>query len=104
MAEKVLTKEIAEEALEAYVEPSLDEFTAIDDTAAEILSKFDDHLELNGLTSLSDAAAESLSKKEGPDDEPVLTLVLDNLPPSAAKILLQHPSFWDDDVDDEYYG
>ena len=64
MAENVLTKEIAEEFL---VDPmDLSEFTAIDDDAAESLSKYSgEYLYLKGLTSLSDAAAESLSKYEG---------------------------------------
>jgi len=77
---------------------ALDGLTDLSDATAESLGRYKGgSLSLLGLTSLSDAAAESLSKKEGPDDEPVLTLVLDNLPPSAAEILRQHPSFQDDD-------
>jgi hypothetical protein len=63
--EKVLTKEIAEQFL-ADDSVDLDEFTAIEDEAAESLSKHEGaSLNLSGLTSLSDAAAKSLSKHEG---------------------------------------
>ena len=60
--EKVLTKEIAEQFLANNGSVDLSEFTEIEDTAAESLSKRWEHLYLNGLTELSDAAAESLSK------------------------------------------
>ena len=65
MAEKRLTKEIAEQFLadDEYVD--LHEFTEVDDDAAESLSKHDGLLSLDGLTSLSETAAESLSKSEG---------------------------------------
>jgi len=63
--EKILTKEIAEQFRKKKIEVQLDEFTAIEDAAAESLSKHEDYLNLDGLTSLSDAAAESLSKHEG---------------------------------------
>ena len=61
--EKVLTKEIAEVCLSFAL--NLYEFTAIEDAAAESLSKHEGSLILFGLTELSDAAAESLSKHEG---------------------------------------
>ena len=103
--EKVLTKEIAESVADEGA-GDLREFTAIEDAAAESLSKHEGgqlyligltelsdaaaeslgkhegDLWFNGLTSLSDAAAESLSKHEGD-----LSLHLDNLPTSAAKSL-----------------
>ena len=63
MAEKRLTKEIAEQFLADVDSVDLSEFNEIDDAAAEILSNCTDTwLSLGGLTSLSDAAAESLSK------------------------------------------
>jgi len=64
MAEKRLTKEIAEEFLADGKRPThLTAFTELDDEAAESLSKHEGWLCLNGLTSLSDAAAESHSKQ-----------------------------------------
>ena len=56
----VLTKEIAEQFLANEYSVAISEFTAIEDAAAESLSKHEGGLSLNGLTSLSDAAAESL--------------------------------------------
>ena len=63
--EKVLTKEIAEQFLAEEDSVNTDRFTAIDDAAAESLSKHKGSLDLGGLTELSDAAAESLSKFQG---------------------------------------
>ena len=63
--EKVLTKEIAEQFLAYDDSVDLDDFTTIEDTAAESLSKHERSLELNSLTELSNAAAESLSKHKG---------------------------------------
>ena len=61
--ETVLTKEIAEQFLEDEYAVGLNQFTSIEDAAAERLSKFEgENLYLNGLTELSDAAAVSLSK------------------------------------------
>jgi hypothetical protein len=74
----------------------LDGLTSLSDAAAESLGKHAGDLGLNGLTSLSDAAAESLGKHKGK-----LSFNLDNLPPSAAEILRQHPSFQEDDDDGE---
>lgn len=68
VVEKCLTSEIASEFLSEVGEftlSDLDEFTAIDDSAAELLRQYKWGLTLNGLTSLSDAAAESLSKHKG---------------------------------------
>jgi len=116
MAEKRLTKEIAEQLLADDEFMDLSEFTELDDEAAEVLSKYDEvSLELNGLTSLLDAAAESLSNKhrgtlylsgltELSDAAAEslskckgnLWLDLDALPESAAEILRQHPNFQDE--------
>ena len=64
--EKVLTEEIAEQFMVDEDSMYFNEFTTIEDAAAQSLSKHTgDMLYLNGLTSLSDAAAESLSKHEG---------------------------------------
>jgi len=63
--EKVLTKKIAEQFLADEDSVDLMDFTAIEDDAAESLSKHEGYLYLGGLTELSDAAAESLSKHEG---------------------------------------
>ena len=56
-SEKRLTREIAEEFLSDEDSVDLDEFTELDDTAAESLCKYQGWLWLNGLTSLSGAAA-----------------------------------------------
>ena len=64
--EKIITKDIAEEFLKDEYSVDLEEFTSIEDAAAESLSKHEgDYLDLSGLTELSDAAAESLSKQQG---------------------------------------
>ena len=60
--EKVLTKEIAEQFLADPWSVNLSDRTAIEDSAAEILSKCKVGLNLSGLTSLSDSAAERLSE------------------------------------------
>jgi hypothetical protein len=60
--EKVLTKELAEQFLADEDSVEISKFTAIEDDAAESLSKCDYlYLYLDGLTELSDAAAEILS-------------------------------------------
>jgi hypothetical protein len=95
--EKVLTKEIAEQFLENVNSVELSEFTAIEDEAAESLSKCrGGWLSLDGLTSLSDAAAESLSKHEGDLDLRGLTSLSD----AAAKSLSKHEGDLDLDLDD----
>ena len=86
--EEVLTKEIAEQFLADEDSVDLSEFTAIEDDAAEVLSKHKDGLCLDGLTSLSDKAAISLSRSQGP-----LSLDLAELPEQARMILRDHPSF-----------
>ena len=88
----VLTKEIAEQFLANESSVAISEFTAIEDAAAESLSKHKYSLSLDGLTSLSDAAAESLCGYGGR-----LNIDLDELPESAADILSKHPSFADED-------
>ena len=65
MAEKRLTREIAEQFLADEDSVDLSEFTELDDDAAERLSTYPAALCLNGLTSLSDAAADRLSKHTG---------------------------------------
>ena len=61
MAEKRLTKEIAEHFLADEKAVDLSEFTEVDDDAAESLSKHEGDLAFRPLT-LSDEASESLSK------------------------------------------
>ena len=116
MAEKRLTRQIAEQFLADDESVDLSEFTEVDDDAAESLSKHEGGLSLDGLTSLSDAAAESLSKHKGSwlgldgltnlsdaaaeslsKHEGRLYLRPYNLPASAAEILRQHRSFQNDD-------
>ena len=118
--DKVLTKNIAKQFLEDEDSAvDLDEFTAIEDAAAKSLSKYEGDLYLDGLTSLSDAAAKSLSKHEGDlnldgltslsdaaakslsKHEGDLSLDLDDIPESAASILRQHPSFAEEEEEDE---
>ena len=65
MAEKRLTKEIADQFLADEDSVDLSEFTAIDDDAAESLSKHEGRLNLNGLTELSDTAAERFNEFQG---------------------------------------
>ena len=79
----MLTKEIADQFLAHEESVDLSEFTAIEDAAAQSLSKRECDLSLNGLTSLSDAAAKSLSKHQH------VRIRLTKLPASAAKILKQ---------------
>ena len=79
--EKVLTREIAEEFLADADSVDLSEFTAIEDAAAESLSKYEGELNLRGLTELSDAAAGHLAK------HPNLVIQYGDLPESAAQIL-----------------
>ena len=86
MAEKMLTKEIAEEFLADDESVDLEEFTELDDDAAESLSKYEWGLYLRGLTSLSDAAAQSLSKHEGELELTGLTSLSD----AAAESLSKH--------------
>ena len=62
---KVLTKEIADEWIADEDSHDLCEFEAIDDAAAESLSKHKGELGLGDLTELSDAAIESLSNHKG---------------------------------------
>ena len=55
--ENVLTKEIAEKFLADEDSVDLSEFTAIEDDAAESLSKYNGDLDLSGLTELSDVGS-----------------------------------------------
>ncbi len=66
MAKKRLTIEIADQFLADEDSVDLNEFTEVDDDAAESLSKCEGGwISLNGLTSLSDASAESFGKCKG---------------------------------------
>ena len=51
--EAVLTKEMAERFLAGPSDVDLEVFTTIEDAAAEILSKHEGYLRLDGLTTLS---------------------------------------------------
>jgi hypothetical protein len=86
----VLTKEIAELFIADEESVDLSEFTAIEDEAAEVLSKRESGhyvgIGLDGLKSLSDAAAESLSKHKGDLSLNGLTSLTD----AAAEILSKH--------------
>ena len=78
VAEKRLTKEIAEQFLtDDCSEEDLEEFTELDDGAAERLSKHQVNLSL-GLDEIHDAVSENLrqdhgSRDEGPVNGPVLS-------------------------------
>ena len=63
--EKVLTKEIAEQFFKQPYPDVTNEFSRIDDDAAELLSRCPGDLFLEGLEKISDASAESLSKHVG---------------------------------------
>lgn len=63
--EKVLTEEIAEQFFKQPYPDVTNEFSKIDDDAAELLSKCPGDLFLEGLEKISDASAESLSKHVG---------------------------------------
>ncbi len=63
--EKVLTKEIAEQFLADEDSVDLSEFTAIEDDAANNLSKREGELDLDGLTCLSVIAATHLASSSG---------------------------------------
>ena len=58
----ILTQEIAEKFLKDDASVDLGQFTSIEESAAEVLSKCKGSLNLNGLTTLSVAAASSLAK------------------------------------------
>ena len=58
----ILTLEIAEKFLKEDDSVDLDQFTSIEESAAEALTKHKGSLHLNGLTTLSKAAASSLAK------------------------------------------
>ena len=62
--DKILTQAIAEKMILKERLSGAEKFTAIEDAAAESLSRCKESLYLNGLTSLSDAAAESLSRSK----------------------------------------
>lgn len=74
MAEKRLSKEIAEEFLKDVDSGVLHEFNVLASTAAEVLSNHRGDLFLHGLKSLSDSAAQHLSQHSGFLDHDVLVL------------------------------
>jgi len=80
--ENVLTKEIAEQFVnEAEASFDLWEFTAIDDAAAEILSRHEESLYFHGLPMLSDTGAASLGENIS------ISVEDENLSESAVRIL-----------------
>jgi len=99
MAEKRLTKEVAEQFLADDESVDSREFTELDDEAAEILRKHEGHLNLSGLTSLSDSAAKSLcGKNEEPTNESLenydlLLNGLTSLSDAAAESLSKYKDF-----------
>jgi len=71
---------------QAFILLNLYGLTSLSDAAAESLSNHKGDIDLRGLTALSDTATESLSKHE--TSFRWWHITLDNLPASAAKILL----------------
>ena len=81
MNEKLLTKQIAEQFVAGKID-ALDEFTSIDDNAAEALVSFKgDAVSLNGLKSITVEAAKALACFKGSPDmmRASLALSLDGL-------------------------
>jgi hypothetical protein len=81
-----LSKKIAQRFLADFDSVDLSEFTSIESSAAEVLSKFGGILALNGLTSLADAAAQKLSHHEGQLELNGLTTLSDG----AARRLVEY--------------
>ena len=75
--EKILTLKITEQYLADSDSVELMTFTAMEDAAAESLSKHKGDLNFGGLTSLSDATAKSLSNYNGYFDLSGLTSLSD---------------------------
>jgi hypothetical protein len=82
---KILTKGIVEKVLRQDEEAGFDEFTSIKDDAAEILSKHDDLIWLNGLEKISAEAFHSLSSHQGGIQLMGLKEITDELAKSLAK-------------------
>lgn len=85
-SQTLLTTKIAKRLLAGSESEELWEFTAIEDAAAEILSRYRGDLTLDSLTCLSDAAANSLSTHEGQLDLPNVMKLSD----AAVKCLSKH--------------
>jgi hypothetical protein len=86
---KVLTKKIAKQLLSDKSVDEAGDFTSIEDSAAESLSKHKGEVCLSGLTELSDAAAKSFSKHKG-----MLWLGgLSELSDTAAESLSKHQGY-----------
>ena len=93
MAERRLTREIAEQFLADDETVDMMGFTVIDDAAAEVLSKYDGKmLALPSLASLSDAAAASLGRVF------YLTLGLETLSSKQA-LLLTNNNYYENPLD-----
>lgn len=67
MKAKVINRMVARKVLTDYMAVDLDSYTAIDDDAADLLSKCIFGLELRGLSELSDEAAKGLGWRKGGD-------------------------------------
>lgn len=67
MKAKVINRQVARKVMTDYMAVDLDSYTAIDDDAADLLSKCIFGLELRGLTEMSDEAAKALGQRKGGD-------------------------------------
>lgn len=67
MKAQVINRRVARKVLTDYMAVDLDSYTAIDDDAADLLSKCIFGLELRGLAELSDEAAKGLGRRKGGD-------------------------------------
>ena len=86
---KILTKEFVLKLLENVENVNYEEFTSMEDAAAELISSSQFSLDLQGLISLSDSAAEALAKHKGLIKLDGLTTLTD----SAAKALSTNACF-----------
>ena len=85
---EILTLEIAEQFLKDG-RVRLEDYTSMDDAAAQALAQHKGDLSLEGLTSLSEAAAQALGKHEGG----LWLAGLTSLSEAAAQALAQHEGF-----------
>jgi len=83
---KTITKEIAQRYLKDHYAVELSTFTVLDDAAAQLLSKSDNYLSLNGLKDLSEGAAKSLAHFKGVLELNGLTDVSDAVAQSLVKV------------------
>ena len=82
----ILTLEIAEKFLKDNDSVDLEQFTSIEESAAEALSKYKESLNLNGLTTLSKAAVSSLAKAKA--GAPPQKIAKENFDKAAAQVRL----------------